>query len=311
MAMGCGIVSIDLLVAGQPAASAVLFWLAVVVWVVLAVRWFGAPSSAVREFSSPAALGCVAATAVLGARIAAQWHSVAVVAAGLLVVALVVLGVLLWPVLRHWTTPTFGGSFLVTVAIQGVAGLAAVLAVAYRADGLVYAATVLFVAGLAGYVAVLWRFDFGSVGTGAGDQWVAGGALAISTLAAAKIAAGAATLGVFGSGGSGDGSRLAAVDDLALALWCGAMVWLIPLVVSEFIRPRLGYHVLRWATVFPVGMYAACSFAVGQVTGIGGITDFARISTPIAVAVTLVVLTGLTRRVLRVGRGPDRQKGIS
>ena len=67
MPMGCGIVSIDLLVAGQPVPSAVLFWLAVVVWVVLAVRWIGAPSRAGREFSSPAALGCVAATAVLGA----------------------------------------------------------------------------------------------------------------------------------------------------------------------------------------------------------------------------------------------------
>lgn len=302
MAMGCGIVSIDLLVAGQPVASAVLFWLAVVVWVVLAVRWIGAPTSAMREFSSPAALGCVAATAVLGARIAGQWHAAVAAAAVLLVVALVVLGVLLWPVLSHWTTPTVGGSFLVTVATQGVAGLAAVLAAAYRADWLLYAAIVLFAAGLAGYLVVLWQFDFGSVGTGAGDQWVAGGALAISTLAAAKIAASTATLGVFGggSGGSG-GSRLAAVDDVALALWCGAMAWLIPLVVSEFIRPRLGYHVLRWATVFPVGMYAACSFAVGQVTGIGGITDFARIWTPIAVAVTLIVLIGLTRRALRGG----------
>ncbi len=296
MAMGCGIVSIDLLVAGQPAASAVLFWLAVVVWVVLAVRWIGAPSSAVREFSSPSALGCVAATAVLGARIAGQWHAAAAAAAVLLVVVLVALGGLLWPVLSHWITPTVGGSFLVTVASQGVAALAAVLAATYRADWLLYAATVLFVAGLAGYVVVLWQFDFGSVGTGAGDQWVAGGALAISTLAAAKIAASAATLAVFGSG---DGSRLAAVDDVALALWCGAMAWLIPLVVSEFIRPRLGYHVLRWATVFPVGMYAACSFAVGQVTGIGVITDFARIWTPIAVAVTLIVLIGLTRRALR------------
>ena len=104
------------------------------------------------------------------------------------------------------------------------------------ADWLLYAAAVLFVAGLASYVVVLWQFDFGSVGTGVGDQWVAGGALAISTWAAAKIAASAATLAVFGSG---DDSRLAAVDDVALALWCGAMAWLIPLVVSEFITACL------------------------------------------------------------------------
>jgi tellurite resistance protein TehA-like permease len=76
------------------------------------------------------------------------------------------------------------------------------------------------------------------------------------------------------------------------------MAWLIPLVISELIRPRLRYDVLRWATVFPVGMYAVCSFAVGQVTGLGGITDFARIWTPIALGVTLLVLVGLTRRIL-------------
>jgi tellurite resistance protein TehA-like permease len=298
MAMGCGIVSIDLLAAGQPGASAILFWLAVVVWVVLAVRWICAPAGAAREFLTPAALGCVAATSVLGARIAAQPDSA--VAAVLLVLALAVLAVLLGPVLRHWTTPTVGGSFLVTVAVQGVAGLASVLAVTYRADWLLYAATVLFAGGLVGYLAVLWRFDFGSVAAGPGDQWVAGGAVAISTLTAAKIATAAETLRALGSGG-----WLTVVDDVALALWCGAMAWLVPLVVSEFIRPRFRYHVLRWATVFPVGMYAACSFAVGQVTGIGGITDFARIWTPIAVAVTLIVLIGLTRRVL------GRQKGTS
>lgn len=297
MAMGCGIVSIDLLVAGQPVLSAILFWLAVAVWVVLAVRWISAPDCAGREFMSPAALGSVAATSVLGARVAGQGDSAA--AAVLLGLALAVLGVMLWPVLRHWTTPTVGGSFLITVAVEGVAGLAAVLAATYRVDWLLYAGTVLFAGGLVGYAVVLWRFDFVSVGTGAGDQWVAGGALAISTLTAAKIAASAATLRAFGGGWP------AVLDDMALALWCGAMAWLIPLVASEFIRPRFRYHVLRWATVFPVGMYAACSFAVGQVTGIGGITDFARLWTPVAVVVTVVVLIGLARRV------PESQKGTS
>jgi hypothetical protein len=32
-----------------------------------------------------------------------------------------------------------------------------------------------------------------------------------------------------------------------------------PLIISEIIRPRLSYDVRRWATVFPFGMYAACS----------------------------------------------------
>ncbi|HET7018443.1 MAG TPA: hypothetical protein VFI65_31275 [Streptosporangiaceae bacterium] len=323
MAMGCGIVSIDLFLDGWLAPSDVLLWLAVAVWLVLAVRCATAPACAVREASSPPALGSIAATAVLGARFS---FGLAWVGAAFLALAALGLAVLLWPVILHWTTPTAGTSFLVSVAIQGVAALSATLAVSYRADWLLYSALALFLVGLAAYAMTVWRFDFRLVGTGAGDQWVAGGALAIGTLAAGKIAAAAAALDAFdglgafgsfgsfgggagggpgsggGAGGTGGGGAGGAwpgvLDDLALALWCAAVAWLIPLVISELIRPRLSYHVLRWATVFPVGMYAACSFAVGQVTGLQGITDFARIWTPIAVAVTLIVLIGLTRRVL-------------
>jgi tellurite resistance protein TehA-like permease len=53
-----------------------------------------------------------------------------------------------------------------------------------------------------------------------------------------------------------------------LVIWCLAMAWLSSLVSCEILRPRLRYDVRRWATVFPLGMYAACSFAVGQVTGV-------------------------------------------
>jgi Voltage-dependent anion channel len=288
MAMGCGIVSIALFLDGWPVPSDVLLGLATAVWAVLVVRWASAPACAVREARSPSALGSAAATAVLGARFAvgSAW-----VGAVFLLLAAVVLAALLGPVILHWTTPAAGTSFLVSVAIQGLAALAATLAVSYRADWLLYVAVGLCLAGLAAYAVILWRFDFRLVGTGAGDQWVAGGALAIGTLAAAKVAAAAGTVGGFGGFGGGAG-----FDDLALALWCAAMAWLIALATSELIRPRLSYHVLRWATVFPVGMYAACSFAVGQVTGLGGITDFAQIWTPIATVVTLIVLAGLIRR---------------
>ncbi len=62
------------------------------------------------------------------------------------------------------------------------------------------------------------------------------------------------------------------------------------------LRPRLRYAVQRWAPVFPLGMYAACRFAVGQVTGITGIGAFARAWTWLAVTVSLFVLAGLIRR---------------
>jgi len=182
----------------------------VAVWVVLVARWASSPGRAVREASSPPALGSVAAAAVLGARFSDQgaawpgnWFgasagggagAAACVGAAFLALAALGLAVLLWPVVSNWTTPTAGTSFLVSVALQGVAALSATLAASYRASWLLYAAIILFLAGLAAYAVIVWRFDFRSVSTGAGDQWVVGGALAIGTLAAAKIAATTAAL---------------------------------------------------------------------------------------------------------------------
>lgn len=59
-----------------------------------------------------------------------------------------------------------------------------------------------------------------------------------------------------------------------LVLWCLAMVWLLPLISCEILRPRLRYDVRRWATVFPLGMYATCSFITGEVVGLAAITGF-------------------------------------
>jgi len=128
------------------------------------------------------------------------------------------------------------------------------------------------------------------VASGAGDQWVAGGALAIAALAAGRIAAASKAIAEFG--GWHD-----ALSAAALAIWCLAMAWFVPLVASEFIWPRLRYHLLRWSTVFPLGMYAACSFAVGHETGIRGITWFARSWVWVAFAVTVLMLLGLASRV--------------
>ena len=50
------------------------------------------------------------------------------------------------------------------------------------------------------------------------------------------------------------------------------MAWLPVLIVGEVVRPRLSLDLRRWATAFPLGMYAACSFIAGKVTGI---VDFA------------------------------------
>lgn len=83
------------------------------------------------------------------------------------------------------------------------------------------------------------------------------------------------------------------------------MAWLIPQIAAETIRPRLAYDVRRWATVFPLGMYAACSFAVGHITGLTAITRFAQVWTWPAVAATLLALAGLLHDLHRKDNAMD------
>jgi Trk-type K+ transport system membrane component len=83
-----------------------------------------------------------------------------------------------------------------------------------------------------------------------------------------------------------------------LVLWAAAMVWLPALLGFELMRPRLHYDIRRWATAFPLGMFASCSFAVDA----AGITRFARIWVWVAFALWLVLFAALVRRCARAPR---------
>jgi len=127
--------------------------------------------------------------------------------------------------------------------------------------------------------------------TGRGDHWITGGALAISTLAAGNIAAGARALGILGHGGG-------ALEDIVVALWVASVLWLPALLFSELLRPRPRYDVRRWSTVFPMGMYAACSYVAGAVAHAGAITRFGQVWVWVAVAVWAAVLGAMIASAL-------------
>jgi tellurite resistance protein TehA-like permease len=301
--MSCGVLSIDLSAVHQPALSAILLWFTAAVWLLL-VAVLGVPlvyrrDRVQRETRSPVALAGVAATAVLGVRLVLQDHRVS--AAALLAVAAIGWALLLPPVLWHWKTPTVGISFVVGVATDGLALLSATLAGTFRAGWLVTPAASFLVLALVLYGFTLARFDVRQLISGHGDHWIAGGALAIAALSAAKVTEAARTL-----------DRLRHLQQIlgpsTFVLWCLAMAWLPVLMVSDVVRPRLGYDVRRWATVFPFGMYAACSFTVGQVTGVSGIISFGRVWTWVASAVALVVFAGLSRHIYRAWRPADVPK---
>ena len=295
--MATSIVSTGLRAVGTQVLSAVLFALAAIGWLALgddfARRLARERDRWTAESHTPAALTAVASTTVLGVRVSLQgWQPPAVV---LLIVAAVLWPPLLWIVVRHLRPNMQGAVFLVCVATQGLVTLAATLAAALPAHWLLVPALVLFVLGLVLYVDAMRHFDFTAVRNGAGDHWVAGGALAISALACAKLLAGGSTSGGWTWAASvHDTLRVIALILLALA-WC----WYAVLVVAEIRWPRPRYDVRRWATVFPMGMTAVATIEVAKATGWKWLTDPGHVLVWIGAAAWLLTFVGFNRQAAK------------
>ena len=257
--MATGVVSVGLNLTRYEVLSRVALGLACVAWAVLAagvgVRLVREPERWRAEAGAPGAVTAVAATTVLGTRFSALGRQP-------LAEALLALAAVLWPLLlvqvaRHWRRRMPGSVFLCCVATQGLAVLGATLAGAEATAWLAHAALALFWLGLVLYGCVLALFDLRQVTEGLGDQWVAGGALAISALAGSKVVA-------------ADNARLYLWNDddrgvlraVTVALLVLDLAWYVVLLVGEVVRPRRGYDVRRWATVFPLGMTAAAVLSV-------------------------------------------------
>ncbi|MEU9171837.1 tellurite resistance/C4-dicarboxylate transporter family protein [Streptomyces sp. NPDC048420] len=287
--MATGILSVGLHLTGYETLSRIALVIGCAAWLGLAgdfaVRLLRERAHWVAEAETPGALTAVAATTVLGTRFSALgWQTLAE--------ALLALSALLWPVLlvpvvRHWTRRMPGRVFLGCVATQGLAVLGATLAAAESAAWLAHAALVLFWLGLVLYGIALFRFDLRQVLEGPGDHWIAGGALAISALAGAKlIAADSARLYLWNDD---DHGVLRAVTVALLVL---DLAWYAVLLVAEFLRPRPRYDVRRWATVFPMGMTAAATLAVSAAVDISWLKTPGEVLLWIAVAAWLAVAAG-------------------
>jgi tellurite resistance protein TehA-like permease len=260
--MAAGIESVVLRSAGERALSEVLLWVGVAVWVTLGVL---VAMSVLRHrealrarAASPAALTAVAGTSVLGTRMVGEGWTAA--GAASLVLASVVWLALQRPVWRSWRTPVSGAAFMVTVSAEALAVLCAALATGARLPWLVAAGTILAVIGVGFYPVVASRFRADELLTGCGDQWVAGGALAIAALAFAELASAAHV--VASAAWIARGLRITSTVVLG-----AAAAWLPLLIAAELRRPRLRYDLGRWATVFPVAMYSAAATAVARLDG--------------------------------------------
>jgi uncharacterized membrane protein len=210
-----------------------------------------------------------------------------------------VLAAALWLVLagyllRRRPQARSGAAFLLVVGPQSLAVLAAVLTVHTHEVWPALVALGPFAIGTVTYPAVLAGFDLAELRSGAGDHWVSGGALAISTLACAEIAQAVA----------GGTEVIGAIHDVlrvaSLVLWVSTVLWLPGLVAGEVRRPRPRYDVRRWATVFPLGMYSVMSVATGRVAGVGPLVSFGHVWAWVALAAWGATAAGALHQCLRL-----------
>ncbi|WP_438295197.1 tellurite resistance/C4-dicarboxylate transporter family protein [Streptomyces sp. HUAS TT7] len=293
--MATAIISIGLHLTGHEALSRVGLVVAALLWLLLACdfvsRLLGNRPRWASEADTPPALTAVAATTVLGTRLSALgWQGPAA--------ALLALGAVIWPglliaVVRHWQRRMPGVAFLVCVATQGLAVLAATLSLAGEGDWLRWAALVALGLGLFLYACALVRFDFRQIRDGAGDQWIGGGALAISALAASKLSA-----SPLWTGTAHTALRTSALVLLGLNLAACAV-----LLLAEARWPRPRYDIRRWSTVFPLGMTAVASLSVSATTGIAWLHTLGVALLWIAFAAWVLVLAGFAKKLDRVPGG--------
>ncbi len=297
--MATGILSIGLQLIGYPIVSRVALGIAAAIWLLLAAG-FGTRLAVERDrwiadAGTPAALTGVAATTLIGTRVSLLgWQTLA---AALLALAMTALVVLIVPVIRRVRRPATGSAFLICVAPQGIAVLAATLAAAGQGRWLAPAALGLFCAGVVLYLWTLTRFDFRQVCTGAGDHWVLTGAVAISALAAAKLTAYPPWTG----------TGHTALRTVTLVLVAIDLLGYVVLAVAEIRWPRPRFDVRRWATVFPLGMSGAAVVSAVGATGVDWLHGIGSVLLWIAVAAWLT--TGVYQVVTLIGPRPPKRPG--
>ncbi|MEU9417307.1 tellurite resistance/C4-dicarboxylate transporter family protein [Streptomyces sp. NPDC048272] len=291
--MAAGILSIGLELIGHDVLSLAALAIAGALWLVLAadfaLRLVADRGRFRSESSTPSALTAVAATTVLGTRLAQSGRQD--VAAALLTLAAALWPLLLYHVLRHGRRRMPGAVFLVCVATQGLAVLAATLCVTLHLDWLGRAGLGCFCLGVLLYALALYRFDLHEVTGGAGDHWVAGGALSITALAGAKL-----TAAPLWTGAAHTGLRTATLVALGLSL-----AWYVVLLTAELRRPRPRYDIRRWSTVFPLGMTATACLSAAGPTGVAWLRPLGEVLLWIAVAACALtcVAFALDRRTAR------------
>jgi tellurite resistance protein TehA-like permease len=255
----------------------------------------------------------VAATCVLGNQF------VIVEARPQVACVLWILGIVLWALVTYSVLtvltvkpekPTLadginGGWLVAVVASQSVATLGALVTPSLSAtrDVAIFFSLIMWLGGGMLYIWIIalifYRYTFFPLDARqlAPPYWINMGAMAISTLAGTLFAQNAT------------GSPLLAalhpfILGLTLLFWATA-TWWIPLLIALGLwrhvirRVPLGYDVVYWSAVFPLGMYAACTHRLARVVDQPFLDVIPQCFLWVALGAWMVTLVGLLRRQIQ------------
>jgi len=314
LVMATGIIAIAAAQQRMTALAKVLFVVALVGFVVLAVMTIARlvlfprllMADLTRHSTGFSFLTAVAAINVLGsgAAVIYQWWGLAWVC-GAIGIALWV--VLLYPalfsvIIREEKPPLGDGIngtwFLLTVSTESIAVLGALLLTRTGPNqGLELITLGAFTLGIVLYLTVMtllffrWTFQPLKPAELQPPSWIAAGAVAITVLAGSNLLVAHTIdpridrLGPF-------------LEGTVLMAWATATFW-IPVMIAIGVwrhvvrRVRLEYHPAYWALVFPIGMYGAATFRMIAATGLTSLDPWPKVTLVVALIVWTLTFVGL------------------
>lgn len=312
--MATGILSVAARDHAYSRIDGVLATLAAVIFIVLCLvgvlRVAAAPAALLGRARDPdVALRLftfVAACAVLGACFpthrSVTWAFAAAAAlAWLLLVPLAVADVRARPT-AELRDHAHGAWLLGSVATAGLSITAADLATHTQWPGWVGLSCAALVLSLLLYVATAWLISWRVLSTRVvaldvtPDTWILMGALAIATLAGARLR-GAVDLQMMAPWLSD------AMPPVILVLWIGASGWIPVLLCAELWRLLRGPEPLHfagvwWSAVFPLGMYATASQATARALQLSRLSTVSLVVFWVGLGVWIIVAVGLVHWML-------------